>query len=73
MGKQKMSSFDQGYQAGVQGMSKAIDTAHLIGAIQERKRIIALISVIKDNWQKPAAFNYQTELFKLIQLIEETK
>ena len=68
-----MSSFDQGYQAGVQGMSKAIDTAHLIGAIQERKRIIALISVIKDNWQKPAAFNYQTELFKLIQLIEETK
>ena len=68
-----MSSFDQGYQAGVQGISKAIDTAHLIGAIQERKRIIALISVIKDNWQKPAAFNYQTELFKLIQLIEETK
>jgi hypothetical protein len=68
-----MSSFDEGYTAGVQGMSKAIDTAHLIGAIQERKRIIALISVIKDNWQKPAAFNYQTELFKLIQLIEETK
>lgn len=66
-------SFDQGYQAGVQSMSKAIDTAHLIGQIQERKRIIALITVIKDNWQKPAAFNYQTELFKLIQLIEETK
>ena len=66
-------SFDEGYQAGIAGMSKALDTAHLIGAIQERKRIIALISVIKDNWQKPAAFNYQTELFKLIQLIEETK
>ena len=66
-------SFDDGYRAGVQGMSKAIDTAHLIGQIQERKRIIALITVIKDNWQKPAAFNYQTELFKLIQLIEETK
>jgi|LakMenE18May11ns_1017448.scaffolds.fasta_scaffold9264015_2 hypothetical protein len=68
-----MSSFDEGYKAGVQGMSKAIDTACLIGAIQERKRIIALITVIKDNWQKPDAFNYQTELFKLIQLIEETK
>jgi hypothetical protein len=54
-------------------MSKAIDTACLIGAIQERKRIIALITVVKDNWEKPAAFNYQTELFKLIQLIEETK
>jgi hypothetical protein len=66
-------SFDDGYRAGVQGMSKAIDTAHLIGTIQERKRIIALITVIKDTWQKPSAFNYQTELFKLIQLIEETK
>ena len=66
-------SFDEGYRAGVQGMSKAIDTAHLIGTIQERKRIIALIMAIKDNWQKPSAFNYQTELFKLMQLIEETK
>jgi hypothetical protein len=66
-------SFDDGYKAGISGMAKAIDTAHLIGTIQERKRIIALITVIKDNWQKPSAFNYQTELFKLIQLIEETK
>ena len=66
-------SFDDGYRAGVQGMSKAIDTAHLIGTIQERKRIIALITLIKDTWQKPSAFNYQTELFKLMQLIEETK
>ena len=66
-------SFDQGYQAGTQGMAKAIDTAHLIGTIQERKRIIALITAVKDNWRKPAAFNYQTELFKLIQLIEDTK
>ena len=66
-------SFDEGYQAGTQGMLKAIDTAHLIGTIQERKRIIALIIAIKDNWQKPAAFNYQTELQKLIQLIEKTK
>lgn len=66
-------SFDDGYKAGIEGMAKAIDTAHLIGTIQERKRIIALITVIKDNWRKPAAFNYQTELFKLIQLIEETK
>lgn len=66
-------SFDEGYSAAVRGMEKAIDTAHLIGQIQERKRIIALITAVKDNWQKPAAFNYQTELFKLIQLIEETK
>ena len=66
-------SFDDGYKAGTQGMAKAIDTAHLIGRIEERKRIIALITAVKDNWRKPAAFNYQTELFKLIQLIEETK
>ena len=66
-------SFDQGYQAGTQGMAKAIDTAHLLGTIEERKRIIALITAVKDNWRKPAAFNYQTELFKLIQLIEDTK
>jgi hypothetical protein len=66
-------SFDQGYKAGTFGMAKAIDTAHLLGTIEERKRIIRLISAVKDNWQKPAAFNYQTELFKLIQLIEETK
>jgi len=69
----RRKGFEQGYAAANAGLGKAIDTAHLIGAIQERKRIIALISVIKDNWQKPAAFNYQTELFKLIQLIEETK
>lgn len=66
-------SFDDGYKAGTQGMAKAIDTAHLIGRIEERKRIIYIIMAIKDNWQKPAAFNYQTELFKLIQLIEATK
>jgi hypothetical protein len=66
-------SFDDGYKAGIVGMTKAIDTAHLLGRIEERKRIIRLIITVKDNWQKPAAFNYQTELFKLIQLIEETK
>lgn len=36
-------SFDEGYQAGTQSMLKAIDTAHLIATIQERKRIIALL------------------------------
>jgi hypothetical protein len=66
-------SFDDGYKAGTASMTKAIDTAHLIGTIQERKRIIALISAVKDNWQKPAVLNFQNELFKLIQLIEETK
>lgn len=66
-------SWEQGYDAGNNGLIAAVNTAKMLGAIEERKRIIALISVVKDNWQKPAAFNYQTELFKLIQLIEETK
>ncbi len=43
------------------------------GRREERARIIRLIAVIKDTWQKPSGFNYPTELFKLIQLIEETK
>lgn len=43
------------------------------GRREERARIIQLISVIKDTWQKPSTFNYPTELFKLIQLIEDTK
>lgn len=43
------------------------------GRREERARIIRLISVVKDTWQKPSGFNYPTELFKLIQLIEDTK
>ena len=66
-------SWEQGYEAGNNGLIAAVNTAKMLGAIEERKRIIALIAAVKDNWQKPAAFNYQTELFKLIQLIEETK
>jgi hypothetical protein len=42
-------SFDDGYQAGTQGMAKAIDTAHLIATIQERKRIIALLEELLKN------------------------
>ncbi len=66
-------SFEHGYEAGNNGLIAAVNTAKMLGAIEERKRIIALILAIKDNWQKPAAFNYQAELFKLVQLIEETK
>lgn len=68
-----MSEWEQGFDAGNNGLIAAVNTAKMLGAIEERKRIIALISLVKDTWQKPAAFNYQTELFKLIQLIEETK
>jgi hypothetical protein len=66
-------SYNDGYRDGTVAVQKAIDTAHLIGRIQERKRILALIAAIKDNWEKPAVLNYPAELFKLMQLIEETK
>lgn len=66
-------TYGEGYTAGTTGLLMAVETAKQIGANEERKRIIALITAIKDNWRKPASFNYQNELFQLIQLIEETK
>ena len=68
-----MSEWGDGYSAGTTGLVKAVETAKLIGATEERQRIIALIVAIKDNWRKPASFNYQNELFQLIQLIQDTK
>lgn len=66
-------SWEQGFDAGNAGLIASVRTAKMLGAIEERKRIIALILAIKDNWQKPAVMNYQAELYKLAQLIEETK
>lgn len=68
-----MTEWGKGYDAGQIGLVKAVETARLMGAIEERKRILQLIATIKDNWSKPATFDYPTELFKLMQLIEETK
>jgi hypothetical protein len=77
-------SFDEGYQAGTQGMAKAIDTAHLIATIQERKRIIKLLTD-SDNklyfeWLRGPAektFHEYMEIEKglrlAINIIEETK
>jgi hypothetical protein len=66
-------SWEQGYDAGNNGLIAAVNTAKMLGAIEERKRIIQLILTIKDNWEKPAGLNYQAELYKLVLLIEETK
>ena len=68
-----MSEWGEGYNAGQFGLIKAVETARLMGTIEERKRILQLIATIKDNWRKPSTFDYPTELFKLMQLIEETK
>lgn len=43
------------------------------GRREERARIIQLIAIVKDNWQRTEALNYRAELHKLIQLIEDTK
>ena len=36
-------SWEQGYDAGNTGLLKAVETAKLIGAVQERERIIKLL------------------------------
>jgi hypothetical protein len=36
-------SWEQGYDAGNAGLVKAVETAKLIGAVQERERIIKLL------------------------------
>ena len=38
-------SWEQGYDAGNAGLVKAVETAKLIGAVQERERIIKLLEV----------------------------
>ena len=38
-------SWEQGYDAGNTGLLKAVETAKLIGAVQERERIIKLLEV----------------------------
>jgi hypothetical protein len=78
-------SFDEGYQAGTQGMAKAIDTAHLIGSIQERKRIIAIFQELDERNHKPCEHSpkgysmpcggcqYFWSEKEIIDLIEENK
>lgn len=36
-------SFEQGYDAGNAGLIAAVNTAKMLGGIEERKRIIALL------------------------------
>ena len=66
-------SFGEGYDAAMQGMLIALKTAEDLGAAKERQRILDMLLAIQQNWQHRPVLNFKTELFKIIQLIEETK
>ena len=66
-------SFGEGYDAAMKGMLIALKTAEDLGAAKERKRILNILITIQQNWQHRPVLNFKTELFKIIQLIEETK
>jgi hypothetical protein len=39
----------------------------------ERKKIVSLINEYAAKWRKPTSFNFRTELFKLVDLINQEK
>ncbi len=66
-------SFGEGYDAAMKGMLIALKTAEELGASKERQRILDMLLAIQQNWQHRPVLNFKTELFKIIELIEETK
>lgn len=66
-------SFGEGYDAAMQGMLIALNTAEHVGASKERERIIKLLLTLQQNWKRKPALNFKAELFEIIKLIEETK
>lgn len=66
-------SFGEGYDAAMKGMLIALKTAEDLGAAKERQRILDMLLAIQQNWQHRPVLNFKTELFKIIELIEETK
>ena len=66
-------SFGEGYDAAMKGMLIALKTAEDLGASKERQRILDILLAIQQNWQHRPVLNFKTELFKIIELIEETK
>lgn len=57
-------SWEQGYEAGNAGLLKAVETAKLLGAIEERERILTAVDKLKPfvdeqgqpNWFVHAAY-----------------
>ena len=66
-------SFGEGYDAAMKGMAIALRTAEELGAAAERERILDMLLAIQQNWQHRPVLNFKTELFKIIELIEETE
>jgi hypothetical protein len=62
-----------GYDVGQRGMLQAIATAEEMGALRERRRVIAIIRKMLDTWTKQPTFNLRKQLEELIDLILEGK
>ncbi len=62
-----------GYDVGQRGMLQAIATAEEMGALRERRRVIAIIRKMLDTWTKQPTFNLRKQLDELIDLILEGK
>lgn len=50
---------------------RAFNQGYDQGGREERRRIVELLTEIRDTWQKPAVFNYPKELDNLIVVIAE--
>jgi hypothetical protein len=66
-------SWGDGYDVGQRGMLQAIATAEEMGALRERRRVIAIIRKMLDTWTKQPTFNLRKQLEELIDLILEGK
>ena len=50
---------------------RAFNQGYNQGGREERRRIVELLTEIRNTWQKPAVFNYPKELDNLIAVIAE--
>jgi hypothetical protein len=50
---------------------RAFNQGYDQGGREERRRIVELLTEIRNTWQKPAVFNYPKELDNLIAVIAE--
>ncbi len=66
-------NWGDGYDVGQRGMLQAIATAEEMGALRERRRVIAIIRKMLDTWTKQPTFNLRKQLEELIDLILEGK
>ena len=65
-------SWEQGYEAGNAGLLKAVETAKLLGAVQERKRIIKVLDEwLWDNAERLGTTYMEIWITKFIEDVKE--